>query len=401
MDENHGSLFTGLGGFDIASEWMGWNNAFNCEIDSFCRTILDYYWPYATKYKDITKTDFSIWRNRIGVLSGGFPCQPFSNAGLKKGTTDNRYLWPEMLRAIREIQPAAIVGENVTGIISMGKYEVFAKVEGRSITRFADIDRYEAIYIRQEKMLVNSICEQLEKDGYKVQPFIVPAAGVNAPHKRERVWFVAYSDSFRINYNERTKTNNVAWEQPENTQQKRNQRTSKVTGFSPERIITDSTSEGPKERKQNRRQSDKKENGTGMEFRDKRFGNNATSTNPNLQRFEMQGKQPERSNERNTFGEVLQWNASDTQCVGQQRQGRTIDASDKTTDRNWKASWAYDDGRWPTQSPVCSRNDGISSRLDGITFSKHRTESIKGFGNAVVPQVVVEFFKAIEILMNY
>lgn len=115
----HGSLFSGIGGFDIAAKWVGWENIFNCEINEFCRKILKYHFPNAEQYKDITKTDFSKWNGQIDVLSGGFPCQPFSVAGKRKGTDDNRYLWNEMLRVIHEIQPAWIVGENVAGIVSM------------------------------------------------------------------------------------------------------------------------------------------------------------------------------------------------------------------------------------------------------------------------------------------
>jgi DNA (cytosine-5)-methyltransferase 1 len=94
----HASLFSGIGGFDLAAEWAGWTNAFNCEIDPFCRKILKYHFPDAEQYGDIRTADFAVWRDRIDVLTGGFPCQPFSLAGKRKGTEDDRYLWPEMLR---------------------------------------------------------------------------------------------------------------------------------------------------------------------------------------------------------------------------------------------------------------------------------------------------------------
>lgn len=86
----HGSLFSGEGGFDLAAEWCGWTNAFHCEINPFCQKTLKYYWPNAKQYKDIRDTDFAIWRGRIDVLSGGFPCQPYSIAGLRKGKDDDR-----------------------------------------------------------------------------------------------------------------------------------------------------------------------------------------------------------------------------------------------------------------------------------------------------------------------
>jgi len=97
---NHGSLFSGIGGFDLAAEWMGWENKFHCDINPFSRKLCSFYWPEAQSYDNIKTTDFRIWRGKIDVLSGGFPCQPFSTAGKRMGKEDDRHLWPEMLRAI-------------------------------------------------------------------------------------------------------------------------------------------------------------------------------------------------------------------------------------------------------------------------------------------------------------
>src|SRR5688572_3199640 len=105
MDMTHASLFSGIGGFDLAAEMVGWRNLFNCDMDAFCQRILKYYWPKAIQYGNIKHVDFSIHRNLVDVLSGGFPCQPYSRNGSRKGTADDRHLWPEMRRAIREILP--------------------------------------------------------------------------------------------------------------------------------------------------------------------------------------------------------------------------------------------------------------------------------------------------------
>lgn len=161
----HGSLFSGIGGFDLAAEWMGWENIFHCEINEFSKKILNYHFPKSIDYDDIKKTDFSIHRGTIDVLTGGFPCQPYSLTGKRKGKDDERHLWPEMLRAIREIQPKWIVGENVFGIINWNGGLVF-----------------------------NEVQSELENEGYKIQPYILPAGGKNAPHKRDRVWFIANSN---------------------------------------------------------------------------------------------------------------------------------------------------------------------------------------------------------------
>ena len=162
----HASLFSGEGGFDLAAEWMGWENRFHCEINDFCKKILKFYWPNAISHGNIKETDFTIYRGLINVLSGGFPCQPYSLAGARKGKEDERHLWPEFFRAIKEIQPDWVVGENVRGIVNWNGGLVFDEVQA-----------------------------DLESAGYEVQPFILPASGVGADHIRERVWFVAHAGS--------------------------------------------------------------------------------------------------------------------------------------------------------------------------------------------------------------
>lgn len=164
----HGSLFSGIGGFDLAAEWMGWENKFHCEWNEFEQKVLKHYWPKAISYGDITKTDFTIWRNRIDILSGGFPCQPYSVAGKRLGSEDERHLWPEMLRAIREIQPRWIVGENVSGLVNWNGGVVFDDLQN-----------------------------ELEIEGYEVESFILPAASVGGLHLRERIWIIAYSNQKR------------------------------------------------------------------------------------------------------------------------------------------------------------------------------------------------------------
>ena len=157
----HGSLFSGIGGFDLAAEWMGWENVFHCEWMEFPRKVLDYHFPNADSHIDICKTDFKKYANTIDILTGGFPCQPFSLAGKRKGTDDERYLWGEMLRAIQEIKPRFVIAENVFGITNIDGGLVFEQV-----------------------------CLDLENEGYEVQPFIIPAAAKNAPHRRDRCWFI-------------------------------------------------------------------------------------------------------------------------------------------------------------------------------------------------------------------
>ncbi|GAA4468920.1 hypothetical protein GCM10023093_27470 [Nemorincola caseinilytica] len=114
----HGSLFSGGGGFDLAAEMVGWTNIFHCEKDQFCQRVLKYYWPNAATHTDIKEFNGETYAGQIDVLTGGFPCQPFSTAGKRRGTKDDRYLWPEMLRVIGKIKPRWVIGENVYGIVN-------------------------------------------------------------------------------------------------------------------------------------------------------------------------------------------------------------------------------------------------------------------------------------------
>lgn len=183
----HASLFSGIGGAEIAADWAGWQNLFHCEINPFCRRVLEYHYPNSKSYEDITETDFTPWRGKVTVLTGGFPCQPFSLAGRRKGADDDRYLWPQMLRAIREIQPAWVVGENVNGIRSMVQSREEAEMASGGM-----LFRENHLIRARERFTFGEICGSLEREGYSVQAFVIPACAVGAPHRRDRVWFVAH-----------------------------------------------------------------------------------------------------------------------------------------------------------------------------------------------------------------
>jgi hypothetical protein len=141
----HGSLFSGIGGFDLAAEWAGWENVFHCEWNTFGQRVLKHYWPNAESFNDITKSDFSKYEHTIDIISGGFPCQPFSTAGKQGGTDDTRYLWPAMLDVIAAVKPRYVVGENVYGLVNWSEGLVFQQV-----------------------------CIDLEAEGYEVQALTHP-----------------------------------------------------------------------------------------------------------------------------------------------------------------------------------------------------------------------------------
>jgi DNA (cytosine-5)-methyltransferase 1 len=257
---NHISLFSGIGGFELAAEWAGWNNIASCEINPFGRKVLQYYWPNAYHHDDIHTLTKEIldektkWKSDELILTGGFPCQPYSVAGKRLGKEDERHLWPEMLRIIRELKPSWVVGENVFGLVNWNDGLVFDEVQA-----------------------------DLEAEGYEVQAFVFPACAVNAPHTRNRLFVIA--NTYNKGLQRRKKKRNI-----------------------------------------------------------------------------KKGKQE----------------------------------ANKQSARFFYTNWEV----FPTQSPVCHGDDGLSARLDGITFSKWRNESIKAGGNAIVPQVVYQIFKAINFFNN-
>jgi DNA (cytosine-5)-methyltransferase 1 len=251
---NHLGLFEGIGGFSLAAHWMGWKTLAWCEWNEFGQKVLRHHFPEAEGFGDITKTDFTKYANKIDILTGGFPCQPYSSTGKRKGKEDDRHLWPEMLRVIREVRPTWVVGENVPGILSWSR-----------------------------GMVVNEIKTDLENEGFTLlPPFIIPACAVNADHRRDRVWFVAHSNGKRLQGEQQRELQHIS-----------------------------STVEKP------------------------------------------------------------------TQTLATHEVGKKLT-------------------NFLPEPKTIGRNDGIPVELDGITFSKWREESIKGYGNAIVPQIAFEIFKAIE-----
>jgi DNA (cytosine-5)-methyltransferase 1 len=338
----HGSLFSGIGGFDLSAEWMGWENVFHCEWNKFGQQVLKYYWPKAISYEDITKTDFTIHRGSIDILTGGFPCQPYSSAGKRLGKEDERHLWPEMLRAIREIQPSWVVGENVRGLTNWNGGMVFDEVQA-----------------------------ELEAEGYEVLPFLLPACAVNAPHRRDRIWFVAYSKSNGWNGRERKQREGIETNQREFCQH---------------------TTKGWDEIR--------------SEFERHSQEGNVANTNCNgLNQCNSNNEVNTSQRRINALGDIDTSNGdgvvANTLCKRYSRTtGNGIQEMERVaTHRNSISSGGSKGNNWinfPTVSPICNGDDGLSNRLDSITFPKWRQESIKAGGNAIVPQVVHQIFKAIE-----
>ena len=155
-------LFSGIGGFSLGLERAGMETIAMCEKDEFCRQILAKHWPDVTIHQDIRSLDGTQYKGTVDIVCGGFPCQPYSVCGKHLGDKDDRHLWPEMLRVIKESNPTWVIGENVSGFVNMA---------------------------------LDDVCTDLENESFKVESFIIPACAVDAPHKRDRCWIVAYSNS--------------------------------------------------------------------------------------------------------------------------------------------------------------------------------------------------------------
>lgn len=394
---NHIDLFSGIGGFAFAAREV-WGSDHEvvtfCEINKYAQQVLKKHWPDAPICEDIRKLDYGFiadtksakFKNRgdprpgrngsadkgepdpntnskrrtedgrcfrgsqerplgIDLLTGGFPCQPFSNAGKRRGTEDDRYLWPEMLRVIKEFNPRWIVAENVAGIVNMAEWISDVEVEGT-----ADLFNEEAkVYERVGRGILDGICNDIKSAGYEVQPFVIPACAVGAPHRRDRIWIVAhYAADTRYNAG-----------RPECEQQQ-------------------------KER---------------TEEHERCYGDGHAYSDPSWRRLSGSSKrkvqQPGRA-------ETVRADCDDTNTRHERLERRKRKSSirhNRQFDRNWSnegRSWSEN---WlEVATRFCGVDDGLPVELDGfkLSKSKHREERLKALGNAIVPQVAMEIFKVIK-----
>lgn len=460
----HASTFSGIGAPEVAAEMLGWENVFHCEINPFGRRVLDYYFPKAKSYEDITRTDFSEWRDRITVLTGGFPCQPFSYAGRRRGSEDDRYLWPFMLRCIEHVRPRWFVGENVAGITTMAFPGEDVKV-GEQTDLFGACDE---VYEKHERYVLDEICQSLERAGYSVQPMLIPACAVGAPHRRDRVFIVAHrltedtlhSGLMGREHDEQGCERNIGDAGARGAERVCGEpmagtiadtdRSNNGTGR-PEEPTSTMRCEGVQERNavQQSEQStevrptmgrptpDPSCSGSGAqaesdrlisEWRDRlslasQRGDSPqrtdglsalqghTSYTPSESRkrlYERPSAGAESALASDTIGngrtegrDELQFaNASQEQDGGGIGKGIVGNAS-RIIRKEEDRQWLLPENRWrcfPSVSPVYRGNDGLPFPVDHLTipFSEWKRESLKAYGNAIVPQVMYEIFRCID-----
>jgi DNA (cytosine-5)-methyltransferase 1 len=333
----HLSLFSGIGGIDLAAEWAGFTTVGQCEWADYPYKVLCKHWPDVPKWRDVRDVTADSVRaagiERIDLLSGGFPCQPHSVAGKRRASDDERDLWPELARVIGELKPRWFLGENVPGLLSSEAGRFFGRV-----------------------------LRDLAALGYRVGWCVYGAKDVGAPHRRDRVFIVAYSES--------------DGRPPWRAESERQQRELCVTRGSSSLNVADSASEGLPEWRPSRFTESQVETGAGMEPKPERCGALADTNVPGLQGLGRLHECPGERTSRASCGAVPGVRKS------QPGLGRVLDG----------LSPGMDEHRWPAGFGE-EQYDWEPPRV--TTGVKHRADRLKCLGNAVVPQQVYPILKAI------
>lgn len=353
------SLFSGIGGADIAATAAGWEHKFWCEWDPFCQTVLKYWFNNSIGYNDITKTDFTQWRGKIDILHASPPCQSVSVAGKRKGEADDRFLWGDAIRALAEIRPTWVTLENVAGIETMVE-----SVPHTSMV-FQDGHPGEASGLTRRFRrfgILNGILDLIRLQGYSVRVFNIPACAVGAPHERKRIWIVGHLTDAMYNRLENTSNRGTSEE---------------VCGETPESILSKPV----------------KTEGIIGSASDTCYAGTETQC----------GRADEILSERD---------ASDTQGKQGKRNGFKQSENRAAKQIQHRGGGGEDGGFWrsedfwrnfPLESPICRGNDGFPLEVDSLTipFSRWRREAVKAYGNALVPQVLYQFYDAINKIESH
>jgi len=399
-------LFSGLGGFSLGLERTGhFETVAFCDNDKFSKAILDKHWKGIKVYDDVREiTEEKFKEDGIefpDIITGGFPCQPFSVAGKQKGTSDDRHLWPEMFRIIKTFKPRFAIGENVRGIVNI-----------------------------QDGVVFETVCTDLESEGYEVQPFNIPAAGVGAPHRRERIWFIAIREESVVN------SDNIRFKQHSTTKEETSWRGASATfestsSSSPRSNVANtvgeyegreiSRSDEEKRRIQEEHRTEHSTTGKSSRTSEVRNGdngyegnkNNVADTHSSNQRTGKKSKQQEGNTSRECFSNSSEYVAdtesigSDVRGLGQHQgersgQGEIGGASSQDDANSYgkrlegfrgehklrnseEEEQTSRDGWWSVEPNVGRVAHGVSGRV-------HR---LKGLGNSIVPQIVEEIGKAL------
>lgn len=407
----HLGLFEGIGGFSLAAHWAGYETVAWCEWNPFCQKVLQYYFPNAEGFGDITQSDFYHYANSIDLLTAGFPCQPVSHAGNRKGTDDERWGWPETLRVIKQVQPKCVILENVAGLISILESARETVLETKTL-HFHGAS-YDTTNVSNAKRVLGTIVADLQAAGYELPtladgtPIVlcVPACAVNAPHRRDRVWIVAYARYHAAEPPRNSRSDEGSQSttvhptrQSGNGSAIFNRRFCHLQGITPH-----AKSHGDFGDAGELRSSQKIADRQGAGNEPIGSGSNATHTNGLERRQQLQlcrsygawtwPKSCWSSKKYAPYSLSFGQEQRRTQIAGLRPElARKCATNIKAVPSDFRA--------FPTQSAICSGNDGIPARLVGIAVLSHRNESIRAYGNAIVPEVAYEIIKTINYQNN-
>ena len=342
MKLRHLDLFSGIGGFSLGLESTGgFETVAFCDIEKYCLQVLEKRFPGVPRYTDIKELNYDKIKSDglfpIDIITGGYPCQPFSVAGRKKGEEDPRHLWPEMFRLVQELRPSWVIGENVSGHIKLG---------------------------------LDTVLKNLESEGYSARTFSISASSVGANHQRERVWIIANTNELgrndRFNYREERQIQNNEERNIEEDQSEWSRRINR-TGKTSETM------------------EDTRQHGGGFEP-----SGNTESIGRGSSEKTKRSSAADKTSRSSTREETL----ANAERIGQQRQGKPVRPSSSTKDSDGQTSWSYDgsqraEGWWNIEPNVGRVAHGVSSRVDRL----------KSLGNSLVPQI--PYYIGLSILRSY
>ncbi len=395
-------LFSGIGGFSLGAEYNNIETIGFVEKDAFCQKVLRKHWPNTPiigNIRDVTKDTFEP----VDIVSGGFPCQPFSVAGKRRGTDDDRYLWDETIRVVSLYKPRWFVGENVEGIVNI-----------------------------QNGMVLRQVQDDLEKEGFEVQCGIIPASGIGAWHQRKRVWIIGHNVSHTNNngykrgqFETRNKidareNNTSLWrksasnisgpsyDRGDKTKPRTDESISKSHNGDQEKSTTTERlcdlSEKSNECDTINQTSADKENNNRTLVQKRQMFQLSKSSRLGGDKASFRGNQIQSRDDNTLSYRVDTNNVSNT--IGKLSDGCSSTTRVSTTElerlvsnevKNWNKVWSetkrcseQTKSWWQTQSELCGVPNGVSYELD-----KDRVNQIKSLGNSIVPQIAYQIFYAI------
>ena len=379
MKLRHLDLFSGIGGFSLGLESTGgFETVAFCDIEKYCLQVLEKRFPGVPRYTDIKELNYDKIKSDglfpIDIITGGYPCQPFSVAGRKKGEEDPRHLWPEMFRLVQELRPSWVIGENVSGHIKLG---------------------------------LDTVLKNLESEGYSARTFSISASSVGANHQRERVWIVA--NAKQDNYLEQVRRRNEEESRIQKKYREEHSQSRQSSGTS-EVWQKSNGHENVEDTRQHGRRLEPSRNQEGSQrgtFEKTKRSSAADKTSRSSTREETLADTHEGLIHRTQDKIQARGHTSDSssttkrketlanaECIGQQRQGELVRSSSSTKDSDGQTSWSYDgsqraEGWWNIEPNVGRVAHGVSSRVDRL----------KSLGNSLVPQI--PYYIGLSILRTY